>query len=288
MAVYKRSYHGYSGALTAEWSRFTVIPRYAYRDLFRSKAVTTFFVAAFLPPVVFLILIYMAHSLPRLAQLLGHQGAESPISINSSFFLVFLNLQSALAFLFTAIVGPGLVSRDLANRALPLYLCRPFSRAEYVLGKMSVLLMLLSLVTWVPGLILFGVQASLEGAGWALQNLWLAWALFAGAWIWILILSLMALALSAWVKWKIAAGALLLAVFFVSAGLADAIDAMLEVHWGKLFNPMYLLLTIWRELFRVDKSSDITAGSAWIMLALICAACLWLLYRKLRAIEVVR
>jgi ABC-2 type transport system permease protein len=288
MAVYKRSYHGYSGPMTAEWSRFTIIPRYAYRDLFQSKIVTAFFVAAFLPPMVFLFLIYLAHSLPHLAQLLGKGGADSLITINSSFFMAYLNFQSGLAFIFTAFVGPGLVSRDLANRALPLYLCRPFSRAEYVVGKMSVLLILLSLITWVPGLILFGMQASLEGRQWLMQNLWIAWALFAGSWIWILILSLMALALSAWVKWRIAAGALLLAVFFVSAGFTDAINTVLEVRWGKLFNPMYLLLTIWRELFRVDEGSDISAGSAWIMLALICVACLWLLNRKLRAIEVVR
>jgi len=287
MAVYKRSYHGYSGPMTAAWSRFTIIPRYVYRDLFHSKIVTAFFVAAFLPPVVFIFLVYLAHSLPHLAQLLGQRGADSPITINSTFFLVFLNFQSVLAFIFTAFVGPGLVSRDLANRALPLYLCRPFSRAEYVLGKMSVLLILLSLITWIPGLILFGVQATLEGGQWLIQNLWLAWALFAGSWIWILILSLMALALSAWVKWRIAAGALLLAVFFVSAGFTDAINKILDVRWGKLFNPMYLLLTIWRELFHVNEGSDISASSAWIMLALICTACLWLLYRKLRAIEVV-
>ena len=55
----------------------------------------------------------------------------------------------------TAFVGPGLVSPDLANSALPLYFCRPFSRAEYVLGKCAVSVQLLSLITWVPGLILF-------------------------------------------------------------------------------------------------------------------------------------
>ena len=41
-----------------------------------------------------------------------------------------------------AFIGPGQVSPDLANNALPLYLARPFSRVEYVLGKMSVLLVL--------------------------------------------------------------------------------------------------------------------------------------------------
>jgi hypothetical protein len=50
----------------------------------------------------------------------------------------------------------------------------------------------------------------------------------------------------------------------------------------------YLLETIWRKLFRVQEISDISIPSAWMMLLLICAACLFLLYRKIRAFEVVR
>jgi ABC-2 type transport system permease protein len=288
MAVYKRSYRGYAGPLTAEWSRFAVIPRYAYRDLFHSKIMTAFFVLCYVAPLVYLFLLYFAHNFARLAALLGERSATSPIAINEHFFLVFLNIQGVLAFIITAFVGPGLISGDLANRALPLYLCRPFSRAEYVLGKMSVLLILLSLITWVPGLVLFGVQASLAGAEWLGANLWIAWALFAGAWIWILIVALLALALSAWVKWRIAAGALLLAVFFVAAGFGETINAVLDVQWGKLINLMYLLVTVWRQLFRLHETSEISPTSAWVMLMLICAGCLGLLYRKVRAIEVVK
>ena len=288
MAVYKRSYRGYAGPLTAEWSRFAVIPRYAYRDLFHSKIMTAFFVLCYVAPLVFLFLLYFYHNFTRLAAMLGERSAASPISINGHFFLVFLNIQGVLAFILTAFVGPGLISSDLANRALPLYLCRPFSRAEYVVGKMSVLLILLSLITWVPGLVLFGVQASLAGTEWLGANLWIAWALFAGAWIWILIVALLALALSAWVKWRIAAGALLLAVFFVAAGFGETINAVLDVQWGKLINLMYLLVTVWRQLFRFHETSDISPASAWVMLMLICAGCLGLLYRKVRAIEVVK
>ena len=77
-----------------------------------------------------------------------------------------MSLQNGFAFFVTLLVGPPLVSRDLRNNALPLYLCRPFSRTEYVLGKMSVLLILLSAMTWVPQLLLFPFQSYLEGAQW--------------------------------------------------------------------------------------------------------------------------
>jgi ABC-2 type transport system permease protein len=288
MAVYKRSYRGYAGPVTSEWSRFAIIPSYAYRGLFRSKIMTTFFVICFIPPLVFLFLIYLANNFGSFTKVFGVTGAASPLAVNGEFFATYLGIQAGLSFILTAFVGPGLISSDLANRALPLYLSRPFSRAEYVIGKMSVLLMLLSLITWVPGLILFGIQGVMAGWGWLGQNLWLGWAVFAGSWIWILVLSLMALALSAWVKWRIAAGALLLAVFFVAAGFGEAINAVLEVHWGRLINLTYLFATVWNRLFRSRETFEISEVSAWLMLGLICAACLALLNRKLRAFEVVK
>ena len=61
-----------------------------------------------------------------------------------------ISVTSRLFFL-AAFVGPGLISPDLSHNGLPLYLARPFSRAEYVLGKMSVLVGLMSLMTWIPG-----------------------------------------------------------------------------------------------------------------------------------------
>ena len=83
MAVYKRSYHGYAGPITPQWSRFAVIPRYAYRSLFQSKIMTAFFVMCYISPLVFLCLIYFANNFGSLARLLQQNQATSPISINA-------------------------------------------------------------------------------------------------------------------------------------------------------------------------------------------------------------
>src|SRR5262249_2558169 len=144
--------------------------------------------------------------------------ASSLVEINSRFFFYFATVQAFFSYILTALVGPTLVSPDLVNNALPLYFCRPFTRTEYVIGKMSVLMWLLGLISWVPGLILFSIQASLAGWQWTLDHLWLAFAIFVGPFLWNAILSLIAVAMSAWVKWKIAAGALILSVFFAGAG----------------------------------------------------------------------
>ena len=285
MAIYRRNYKPYSGALTPSWSRCFVLFRYSRRNLFRSKFLTALFVVCFFYPVLCLLLIYLAHSASFLQQI----GVPSQIlSIDNKFFFNFMSVQGVFAFLLTAFAGPGLISPDLANGALPLYFCRPFSRAEYVLGKSSVLAILLSQITWIPGLILFGMQASLMGPSWTWNHLWLAASIVLSSLIWIAILSLLAMALSAWVKWRIVAGALLLAVMFFGAGFAQAINAVLRTESGHFFNVAYLMGTVWNALFRVDTEHAIPVAQAWSALLVYCAICLALLMRKVRAYEVIR
>src|SRR5271169_6304459 len=285
MAVYRRNYRPYSGPLTAAWSRCFVLFRYSRRDLFRSKFLIGLFVVCFFYPVVCLLLIYLAHRASFLQEIGVPRGV---LSIDNKFFFQFMSAQGGLAFLLTAFVGPGLISPDLANGALPLYFCRPFSRAEYVLGKSSVLAILLSQITWIPGLVLFGMQAGLAGASWTWSHLWIAGSLVVSSLIWIAILSLLAMALSAWVKWRIVAGALLLAVMFFGAGFAQTVNAVMRTDSGYFFSLGYLTTTVDNALFRMDAVRAISLADACIALLVYCAICLGLLMRKVRAYEVVR
>jgi ABC-2 type transport system permease protein len=285
MAVYRRNYKPYAGVLTAAWSRCFVLFRYSRKNLFRSKFLTALFVVCFFYPVLCLMMVYLAHS----ASFLQEMGVPTGVlSIDNKFFFNFVSVQGVFAFLLTAFAGPGLISPDLANGALPLYFCRPFSRAEYVLGKSAVLVILLSQITWVPGLVLFVMQASLAGPSWTWDHIWIAGSLVASSLIWIAILSLLAMALSAWVKWRIVAGALLLGVMFFGAGFAEAVNAVLRTEAGHFFNVAYLMGTVWNALFQVDSQHAIPVAQAWVALLVYCAICLGLLMRKVRAYEVVR
>ena len=300
MAVYKKTYRPYDGQLTPSWSRFLVIPRYALEDLQRSKFLTIFFYASFLPPLIHAIIIYVQHN-ASVFNLVGAQGANRLININVSFFLSVIGWQSMLALFLASFIGPGQVSPDLANNALSLYLARPFSRVEYVLGKMSVLLILLSLMTWVPGMLLFAYQGYMEGGDWMTTNIRFASGIFFGSWIWILVLSLLALALSAWVKWKPAAGGLIFGVFFVAAGFGATINGVQRTNWGSLFNIRFLIGSVWVWLFEGNANTsggavffgspqgeEIPLWSCWAALAALCLICLYMLARKIRGMEVIR
>ena len=286
MAVYKRTYQPYQGPLTPAWSRFLVIARQAYRRVFDSRFLLFYFILCFIFPAVCALLIYLRHNAGAITMF--KIDVARLIPIDGRFFFRYLGWQGSMAFLLTAFIGPGLISNDLRNNALPLYLCRPFTRAEYVLGKMSVLAILLSAITWAPGLLLFAFEAYLEGGAWFRDNFYLASGIFLGAWIWIVTLCLLALALSAWVKWKVVAGALLFGVFFAAAGFGQAINQVLHTDSGNLINLAELVRTIWVGLFRLPSRSGLAPESAWMALAGICVICLHLLDRKVRAFEVVK
>ena len=303
MAVYEHTYKPYQGNLTRAWSRFLILPRYAYRDVFESKLFTAFFALCFAYPLIASILIYLHHNVNALA--IFKLDVRSLVPIDATFFQTFVVVQGMFGFFLNLLIGPALVSRDLSNNALPLYLCRPFSRAEYVIGKMSVLAILLSLVTWIPGLLLFFFQSYLEGGGWMIRNFWMAGSILLGSLICILILSLLSLAVSAWVKWRMAASAVLLALFFVPAVLAEIINNLFVTRWGSLISLGALMRAAWQGLFgtfsRQTVEVNVVRGGEWSMvplnepplwcswaaLLIICGFCLLLLVRKVRAYEVV-
>jgi ABC-2 type transport system permease protein len=298
MAVYKRNYKPYEGHLTANWSRFLVPARYALETLFQSRLLIAFLVAAYLFPVFAGIVIYLHHNLAALTLL--RVQVSNLIPIDGDFFAAFLSFQGAFAFLLTAYAGPGLISPDLSNSALPLYLCRPISRTEYVLSKMAVLCIPLSCITWIPGLLLFAIQAGLQGQGWGWDHIHWAWAIFAGSWLWIGMLSLLAMALSAWVRWKLAASALLFGVFFISSALGAMVNEVLTTRAGNVLSLGYVIGMIWAkmlrlperstifgELFNIRRGDEVPEYMAWLMIGLLCSFCLLLLNRRLRAREVV-
>lgn len=286
MAVYKRTYKSYSGPRTIPWARFLVLTRYSYARLFQSKFLVLFVSASLFYPLGCLVFIYLSHNEPL--QVLLNMGNVKLPAIDGKFFYVFCRVQGTLAYLLTALVSPGLVSPDLANGALPLYFSRPFSRTEYVAGKMTLLLFVLSLITCVPGMILYGAQAGLAGWQWTTANLWLGGAIILAMIIWIILLSVIGLALSAWVKWKIAAGALVLAVFFAGSGFGSAVNTVLRTHYGGLISLTQVIRTIWGGLFRYDWGAELSVSQAWSVLGLTCAVCGWMLARRTRPLEVIK
>ncbi len=286
MAIYTRSYRQYTGTLTPRAARPFILVRYSYARLFQSKFLLLALALSAVYPLVSAAFIYLSHNQLLLA-MLQQQPANFP-KVDGSFFYVFCVVQGAAAYLLTALIGPGLVAPDFNNGAMPLYFSRPFSRTEYVLGKLMTLMLLQSMVTWLPGMVLYGIQASMSQSDWLSNNLWLARSILVGLFVWTLLLSVLALAVSAWVKWKIAAAAVILGIFFAGAGFGAAINAVMRTSYGSLIDLSQMMHVIWADMFRHDSGVETTILQAWIVLIVTAAASLWLLSRRVRPFEVTK
>ena len=123
----------------------------------------------------------------------------------------------------------------------------------------------------------------------------------------ILLLALLTQTISAWVRWNVASRAALVGLFLIPGVFTAIVNEIFQTHWGNLFNLQSLINNVWAGLFGtfVRQTSEIGGTShlrvtsqifvtepplwaSWFVLFLICALCLWLLSRKVKAYEVVK
>ncbi len=285
MAVYRRGYQRYDGPRALHIERLLVLPREAWRRLAAQRIVVALLALSCIWPLLCAAFIYLANH----AELWSGMSRElaSFLAIDAQFFLTYMKVQATLSVILAALAGPGLISPDLANQGLPLYFSRPISRLEYVLAKMAALVWLLSLVTWIPGLLLVLTQASMAPPGWLALNWRIALGVAAGFWLWILLVALVAVASSAWVRWRLIAGAVVLGFFFVLSGVGVLVNAVFRVEWGDLVNPLRSSYGIWCAMLGAEMPAGVSLPAAAAALLLMTAVLSLALKRKLRAVEVV-
>jgi ABC-type transport system involved in multi-copper enzyme maturation permease subunit len=289
--VFDRRYRSYAGARHGARANLWTLARFALRQLFDSKLTLVLAAAIGLVPFGYAGFIYFANNLDVL-QAAGI-GANMALVGKSTFFY-FLSVQTGLAFLFAAFVGPALVGPDFGHGALPLYLSRPISRTGYVLGKLLALVLPLSLATWVPGLLLVGLETALDPA-WLAANGRVPVAIFVGSWIWIVFVSLLVLAVASWIRWRPVATGAVFGIFVIGEAFSAAINSFLDTKWGTIFSLDDLVQMIWVDLMggvsifgRPVFEQPLPSLVRWTVIGLVSAAAFALFRAKVRGAEVSR
>jgi ABC-type transport system involved in multi-copper enzyme maturation permease subunit len=290
MSIYKHDYRAYSGRVTPIWTRVLVLARYASAEAWASKVTVVLLVVCLLPFVGSFFTIYFANN-PAARLLLGFAGSKM-LTINANFFLGVLVAHSWLALVFASWITPRLITLDLADNALPILLSHPISRLGYIAGKYIAAITMLSLVTWIPCLLLFAYAGYSSPVPWAGSNLRVACGLLVGAVIWIGFLSLLGLALSSWVKWKAVATGTIFAAILVPASVGGIVDGVLRTHWGELLNLPMSMTFLWQRLLdvpsRMGQGDYLPTGAIVITLAVACGLLALMLNARIRARGVVR
>ncbi len=150
MPIYDQGYRHYLARSPLHQARFWPITREALRLVLMKRAFLGLIAASFLPFIVRVVQIYIVTRFPEAGRILPVDGR---------LFGEFLNGQIWFVLLLSVFGASGLVANDLRTGAILVYLSRPLTQRDYIVGKLGVPLALNLAVTLVPGLLLYLVRS---------------------------------------------------------------------------------------------------------------------------------
>ncbi len=314
------SYRSYTGPLHARTLRWWVVSLAGLRIAFRKPLFWVFVTLGALPYVFTAFLLYIT-SLSSGAQgmnpsqMFNPGAGPEPVNYAVRFFET-LNNERFFLFLITLFVGSGAIASDLRANALQVYLSRPITKGDYLLGKWVGVFLPVWLAALLPitALYVFCLLAfndqNFFGAD---RTLWLR--LVGATMMPALLFSTVMLGFSAWSKTAFMAGAIFAAFHFLTGILAGllwmfnyGIPSHFDLSRGNLVrhlsmegvamglaqNVMNVTLKISRirprEGFHVNVT-HVPPPPFWILALIaagLCALALLAARSKVKAVEVVR
>lgn len=292
MAIFQQAYKTYTGPTTSLNHRVWVICRFGLEETFRIKWFLPFFMACFIPSILMLCTIYIRYNLETIEKL--RIPLETLAVIDAEFLAEWMQLpQIQIISLMVLVAGPALLSPDLRNNALPLYFSRPVSKRNYILGKLLVLIILCSLISIVPGMLLIMFQAYLAHDGWLAENSGVLVGAFFVPLIWTICMSMLCFAITTVVKIKLSARLTLFGYMMVSSAFSNVTYELFGSWSGGLFNLQIPIGAVIKWLYQVQLS-DFHFGSLGMPLGVAIATLIvatsffiYVVYRRVRAYEVV-
>jgi ABC-type transport system involved in multi-copper enzyme maturation permease subunit len=143
-----------------------------------------------------------------------------------------LTFDSILIVALAAIVGSGLIAKDLRSNATLIYFSRPIGKLDYVMGKFTAAAACMALGTLVPTVLLWAssIIFKMEDIGWGSRLLDLGSIVFHSLLIIVPATSIV-LALSACTRWTAAAGIVWVMIYLVSASVGAIGEGVTRDPW---------------------------------------------------------
>jgi ABC-2 type transport system permease protein len=278
MPIHDQSYRHYRGRREDARSAWTVIALAGVSSLVQRRAFLALLLVAWFPFIVRAVQLFIAANFPQ----------ASMLAMTAESYRGFFDQQGLFVFFVTVYVGAGLIANDRRANALQIYLSKPITRAEYVAGKMAILLLFLLMVTLLPGLLLFALQVAFSGSlQFARENIFLVPAMTLYSLVQVLVASFTMLALSSLSNSSRYVGILYTgAVLFTDAMFAAlrGITGSTTVSWISFpANVAQVGDLIFRQALRYETPVVV---SLIVILGLIVVS-LSVLERKVRGVEVV-
>jgi len=276
MPIHDQGYRRYSGARILRARSWFVIARAGIIERLRERRFLALLLVAWLLFVVRAVQIYFGTTFVR----------ASFFAPSEETFHGFLTQQRLFVFFITIYAGAGLIASDRQANALQLYLSKPITRHDYIVGKLATLAAFLIAVTWVPAMMLLMLQVLFSGSlEFVSTHPRLVPAITITAALQVALASMMMLALSSLSRSRRFA-AMLYALVTIFAG---TIERVLQTATGAagwvLLSPQNTLLVITDALFGIEPEIPVTI--ALIAIVTLMAVCVAVLEQRVRGVDVV-
>ena len=278
MPIHDQGYRRYGGTRAPRGRAWAVIAKAGIRTRLGQRAFLGVLLLSWLPFLVRAVQLYAAANLPQAAFL-----APTP-----ALFRQFLEQQGIFVFFLTVYGGAGLIAHDRRANALQIYLSKPLTRAEYVFGKLAILMVWLLLVTWVPAILLLVVQIAFAGNfDFLMGNLYLFPAITIFAFVQVVTVSTAMLALSSLSNSSRYVGILYAALLFFSQALFGVLQFVAgNTHLSWISVP-FDLNQVGDAIFRLPLRYDTPWPVSLSVLVLLVAVSGVVLERRVRGVEVI-
>jgi len=280
MPIHDQSYRHWEGELKSHYLRWWVITYEGLKVILRRKL----FIILILTPAiiqffVFGGLIYGFNTFGAMANL---------NQMTPDFFFRFCFQQTFFILLICVFGGSGLIANDMKSNALQLYFSKPLTRSDYIIGKIAIIMIMLECITAVPCLLLFIEYAVLsQDLTFLSENYWLIGSIIAYSLVLNLPITFLTLALSSVTKNYRYSAIILVAIILGSAVVSGLLKVIFRSSWTNFVMYWYNIGIIGRGLFGMKDEFSEWQWSLVIMLVL-SIICFWIMYRKIKGVEIVK
>lgn len=217
------SYRNYSGPLLTRAARWWTVAVMGIRLACSKYLFWLLCLLALLPHLVLGLMLYIRSQVSSSAGNGSLSGATAPLRYAETFFQA-QNGQMFLLFLVALTLGAGAIASDNQANALLVYLARPITRTDYLLGKWACIFLLLFAVAAVPALLMYVFcLLTFWSDGFLRNEPSLLGRVLAAAAVPAAIHASLLTGVSAWFKSGRVAGGFYTALYFLSALVAHAV-----------------------------------------------------------------
>lgn len=291
MSIKEKGYTHWEGEFKQDRYPWKPITLNGIKMTFRRKFFKLSFFLSLIPALFFLVGIYISERLEDFAWLTRDAEALKFLKVGPKYFMDYFTNDFLLFMIVMIMVfcGSGLISDDLRYNSLQLYFSRPIKKKDYFLGKASIIIFFLFIVTLVPGLVFMLMKLIFSGSfKFFAEYPWLFFSVLLYSFLITTFFAFYTLLLSSINKNRRYVAILIFGMYLFS-------DIIFGIFYEIFKNKYFSLLSIKTNikqvgafLFQQKPQYDISWVFSLLVILGICVLAALVINRKVRGVEVIK